>query len=106
MKRWSALGALLLCTILAGPVAAKSVLSPRHSGTEPPGGPRQMEMPTMGGMSHTDAYGYSLTDRPYQDPKKAKRQHRPRPGAYGGHRPRPPEAALPEVKDNKALWKF
>lgn len=63
-------------------------------------------MPSMGGMSHTDAYGYSLTDRPYKDPRETKRVHRPRPGAYGGHRSKEPEARLPDVKDAKPMWRF
>lgn len=96
---------LALCLALPGASLARSHLSPRHSGTEPPGGPRALEMPT-GNMSHTDAYGYSLTDRPYRDNRHAKKQHRPRPGAYGGLREKAPAASLPEVRDGKSLWKF
>ena len=52
---------------------AASALSPRHSGLEPPGGPKPLEgLPaagaqsgtTQGGMGYTDAYGNTVDDRP------------------------------------------
>lgn len=87
--------------LLAQPVCAKSHLSSRHSGTEPPDGPRQGVLP--GPVGHTDAYGYSLTDR---QPEERKPRHRPRPGAYGG--PPKKEAKLPELPQEQGapVWNF
>ena len=57
----------------AGDAWAASALSPRHSGLEPPGGPKPMEgLPAMGnagntterGMGYTDAYGRPRTTAP------------------------------------------
>lgn len=103
---------LLCCALGSLPSAADealaaSALSPRHSGLEPPGGPRPMEgLPAMGnagntaerGMGYTDAYG-----RPLQDlgPEEVKPRVRPRGGAYGSYgrrqgRPLPdPDAGRP-----------
>lgn len=94
----------LLAAFAGQPSPARSVLSPRHSGTEPPDGPRQSVLPGMTG--HTDAYGNSLTD---MRPEEKKPRHRPRPGAYGGP-PRQPgqEATLPEApgEKGKPVWTF
>lgn len=99
----------LLCGIQDG--FARSAMSPRHSGTEPPGGPRQLDVlpgnspgrTAEGGMGYTDAYGNTLTDRM---PEERKPRHRPRPGAYGGQRA--PEASLPDapVETGPPVWKF
>ena len=73
----------------AGDAWAASALSPRHSGLEPPGGPKPMEgLPAMGnagntterGMGYTDAYGRPLKD---YGPEEVKPRKRPRGGAYG-----------------------
>ena len=93
---------------------AASALSPRHSGLEPPGGPKPLEcLPPAsapsrtaeGGMGYTDAYGNTIEDRPPEE--KAPRK-RPRPGAYGSYgsstdsRPLPDPDATPETP----AWSF
>ena len=71
----------------AGDARAASALSPRHSGLEPPGGPKPIEgLPAMGnagntterGMGYTDAYGRPLKD---YGPEEVKPRKRPRGGA-------------------------
>lgn len=98
----------------AGDALAASALSPRHSGLEPPGGPKPMEgLPAMGnagntterGMGYTDAYGRPLKD---YGPEEVKPHVRPRGGAYGTYgrkqsRPLPdPDADTP----SKPAWDF
>ncbi|MBD5642210.1 MAG: translation initiation factor IF-2 [Desulfovibrio sp.] len=88
----------------------RSAHSPRHSGMEAPGGPKQLgEMPMSGpvrtaegGMGYTDAYGRTLTDKM---PEERKPRQRPRPGAYGK---REPVAELPDVDParQKPVWSF
>lgn len=104
--------ALLLLAFVAGIAQSRSAYSPRQSGIEPPGGPRNtgvlpgrsISRTPDGGMGYVDAYGNSLTDRL---PEEKKARHRPRPGAYG---------APAKVEDNylpdpgsgsgKPLWGF
>lgn len=103
----------LVIAPLAGEVMAKSALSPRHSGLEPPGGPRRLEampgnMPSRtpeGGMGYTDAYGNALEDR--QPEEKAPRK-RPRAGAYGTYGSQGDNRPLPDPDSGKgpALWNF
>ena len=66
----------------AGDAWAASALSPRHSGLEPPGGPKPMEgLPAMGnagntterGMGYTDAYGRPLKDYGPEEVKPRRR---------------------------------
>lgn len=93
---------------------AASALSPRHSGLEPPGGPRPLEgLPPAsapsrtaeGGMGYTDAYGNTIENRPPEE--KAPRK-RPRPGAYGAYgagsvaRPLPD----PDAGPGTPAWSF
>lgn len=88
----------------------KSALSPRHSGLEPPGGPRPLDgipgnspgRTAEGGMGYSDAYGNTLTDKM---PAEKKPRKRPRAGAYGGVKP---EATLPEPAGapSKPVWSF
>ena len=92
--RAAALALCLLCwtvpVLWHAPAQARSAMSPRHPGMEPPGGPRTSDVmpgggPTRtaeGGMGYTDAYGNTLDDLP--PPEKTPRQ-RPRAGAYGGY---------------------
>lgn len=106
---------LCLAIVLCGHGVAfgKSAFSPRHSGLEPPGEPRQSEiMPgrspsrtPMGGMGYTDAYGNTLDDQP--PPEKTVRK-RLRPGANGLREQPSPPAALPDPDraDASPLWKF
>lgn len=112
-----------LCACLAlilpvlSPVGAEraeagSAYNPRHSGLEPPGGPRPGEaLPGQtagrtddGGMGYTDAYGRRLQNTP--PPERASR-NRPGPGAYGGYaRDREAVRPLPEVDAPKPAWNF
>lgn len=93
-------------------VEAGSAYNPRHSGLEPPGGPRGAEaLPGQtagrtddGGMGYTDAYGRRLQNSP--PPERASR-NRPGPGAYGGYaRDREAVRPLPEVEKAKPAWNF
>lgn len=107
-----ALIALLAVLLLFGAekALARSALSPRHSGIEPPGGPRQLDVlpgnspgrTAEGGMGYMDAYGRTLTDK-LPEEKKARR--RLRSGAYGSHTAETPEAVLPE-KSAPPVWTF
>ena len=103
---------LVACLLPAGTAAAGSVYSPRHSGLEPPGGPRATQsLPggrsagrtDDGGMGYTDAYGRRLENT---TPER-KVRNRPGPGAFGGYG-RQEEAVrpLPEVEDQKPAWNF
>ncbi|MGE9984540.1 translation initiation factor IF-2 [Desulfovibrio sp. SGI.169] len=113
----AALCAGAVLTDMAAPTRAAqaaSALSPRHSGLEPPGGPRPLEgLPPAsapsrtaeGGMGYTDAYGNTVEDRPPEE--KAPRK-RPRPGAYGSYgvgaaaRPLPD----PDAGPKSPAWSF
>ena len=83
--------ALTMAQSLVCPDAAfaASAYSPRHSGTEAPGGPKPIEgLPGRGdrsgtvpsGSGYTDAYGNTIDD---VTPEEKPRPPRPRPGAYG-----------------------
>lgn len=92
---------------------ARSAFSPRHSGMEPPGGPRPLEnMPARslglspdGGRGHTDAYGNRVENRP---PPEAKSRKRLREGAYGSSVKEEKSSPLPDPGDTRSspLWKF
>ncbi len=95
-----------------GQALAASALSPRHSGLEPPGGPRPLEgLPAKsagrtaeGGMGYTDAYGNTIDDLPREE--KAPRQ-RPRPGAYGGPALQQDSRPLPDPRKSETpAWSF
>lgn len=100
----------LTATALSVNVCARSAFSPRHSGMEAPGGPRQLEsMPMLGpsrtpegGMGYTDAYGRTLTDKM---PEERKPRQRPR---YGGYAKKEPVAELPNVDPvgQRPVWSF
>ena len=96
------------------PAWAASALSPRHSGLEPPGGPKPLEgLPaagaqsgtTQGGGGYTDAYGNTVDDR--QPEEKAPRQ-RPRPGAYGSYGSSADSRPLPDPTPTRETpaWSF
>lgn len=92
---------------------ARSALSPRHSGMEPPGGPRPLETvpgnapsrTAEGGMGYTDAYGNTLDER--QPPEKTPRK-RPRAGAYGGYGGTTEVPPLPDpaAENQPPVWTF
>ena len=72
-------------------VWAASAHSPRRSGLEPPGGPRQLDSVPQGramtrsydgGMGYTDAYGNTVDDVP---PEERAPRRRLRAGAYGAY---------------------
>lgn len=109
----------LLCaagsaSLEAADARAASALSPRHSGLEPPGGPKPIEgLPAMGnagntterGMGYTDAYGRPLKDL---GPEEAKPRVRPRGGAYGTYG-RAKSRPLPDPDAGRAdtpAWNF
>lgn len=107
---------LVCCVVWAlwlSPALARSALSPRHSGMEPPGGPRPLEaMPgnapsrtAEGGMGYTDAYGNTLDER--QPPEKTPRK-RPRAGAYGGYGGKTVVPPLPDpaAESQPPVWTF
>lgn len=107
-----ALFCLLLVLGLAPNTLAKTVYTPRDSGTEAPGGPRAPEaLPSSGsfgrtaegGMGYTDAYGNTVSDvRPEPKP----RQRLPR-GAYGSYGQNPVERPLPDPeRDRSPAWSF
>ncbi len=109
-------GCLFFCAVTAlwaCPALARSALSPRHSGLEPPGGPRASDVmpggaPTRtaeGGMGYTDAYGNTLDDVP--PPEKEPRK-RPRAGAYGGYGGKAEARPLPDpgAPDTPPVWSF
>lgn len=94
------------------PAWAASAHSPRHTGLEPPGGPRPLEAIPGGGagtglndgMRRRDAYGNEIG--PYEEPEKKPRR-RLRQGAYGGQREAPQSNRLPDPQGSgKPLWKF
>lgn len=102
-----------LATLWAYEALARSALSPRHTGMDPPGGPRTSEVmpghgPTRtaeGGVGYTDAYGNTLDDVP--PPEKEPRK-RPRQGAYGGYGVKPDARPLPDpgAADSPPVWSF
>lgn len=99
--------------VTAGYSHARSALSPRHTGMEPPGGPRNLDsMPARGlsrtsdgGMGYQDAYGNTINDI---EPEKKKAKKRLRSGAFGSQRydkrclPLPD----PDKSDAKPVWSF
>lgn len=94
------------------PAQARSAYSPRHSGLEPPGGPRPLEaLPGNGagnsldgGMRRKDAYGNEIA--PYEEREKTPRR-RLRQGAYGGRgEPRQMEKLPDPVGGGTPVWKF
>lgn len=103
---------ILASAIFAGTADGRSAMSPRHSGLEPPGGPRRIEMAPgaglgrtpEGGMGYTDAYGNTMYDR---QPEEKKPKKRPRPGAYGGYGQKEAPALLPDpTPPGKPVWSF
>lgn len=101
---------LVLLACLAAPETAssRSAFSPRHSGMEAPGGPRQIDNMPMtgpsrtpeGGMGYTDAYGRTLTDK---IPEERKQRRRP-----GGDAKKEPVAELPDFDPARQtpVWSF
>lgn len=113
-----ALAVLFVCAPLAllastgQECIARSALSPRHSGLEPPGGPRILDnipgpapgRTPMGAMGYTDAYGNELG--PQQEEPAVPRK-RLRPGANSNQARKDEKAArLPSLPDTKPMWKF
>lgn len=92
---------------------ARSAFSPRHSGLEPPGGPKVMDnMPGRsmgigadGRRGYTDAYGNTIDDQPVEEKKRARQL---RPGAHGSSFENAQKHPLPDIDPQNArpLWKF
>ena len=91
----------------------RSAFSPRHSGMEPPGGPRPLEnMPARslgqspdGGRGYTDAYGNRIENPAPAEGKKYRRQR------VGGSEPAEPGEKgrpLPDpgAMNDSPVWKF
>lgn len=99
--------ALLLTPVASG---ARSAHSPRHSGLEPPGGPKKLDMlpggaanhSLDGGLGYVDAYGNPLMER---EKAKKPRRARPRPGAYGGYGEKEKSRPLPDP-DAAPVWNY
>ncbi|MDR1660315.1 MAG: translation initiation factor IF-2 [Desulfovibrio sp.] len=105
---------LVLCAgfaLVPSVLPAASAYSPRHSGLEPPGGPKPSQnMPgrsasrtPQGGMGYTDAYGNTLDDA---RPEESGPQRRLSPGAHGPRGEKEPERPLPEPQTPRPLWSF
>ena len=105
--------ALLFCLLLCKPAFAKSVYTPRDSGTEPPGGPSApIGLPQSssfgrtpdGGMGYTDAYGNPLVNTE-QKPKAHRRLPQ---GAFGRYGRDPDDRPLPEPAKSpqRPAWAF
>lgn len=110
--RFALLSALVTFVLTGGDVLAKSAYSPRHSGLEPPGGPRSLEaMPgrapgrtAEGGMGYTDAYGNTVQQYEQEKKSGARRLRR---GAYGNDRSVRDSAPLPNPeREGQPLWSF
>lgn len=103
--------ALVVALMWTGSCYGRSALSPRHSGMEPPGGPRSTEMvPGMnpgrtaeGGMGYSDAYGNTLTDK---YPEEQKKRQRLRSGAYGQQSTQKERAADIPTLPQAPVWNF
>lgn len=103
--RWAIIFlAFCLAVFGACDIWARSAFSPRHTGMEPPGGPRSLQeggrpiMRTpMGGMGYTDAYGNTLEDVQPEE-KKVKRRRMEKAKAA----PRP----LPDPDGGNPVWSF
>ena len=96
-----ALAALILA--LPGAAMSRSAYSPRHSGMEAPGGPRQLDVlpgggpsrTAEGGMGYTDAYGNTLTDKmPEEKATRRRREAKREPGR------------IPDVPVGAPVWTF
>lgn len=106
----------VVCLFWAGNLFAASAYSPRHSGLEPPGGPKSVGVMPGGpstrmddnSLGHTDAYGRPVS--PGQDPENIKK-NRLLPGAYGsyGNTGKNTDASyLPDMDAGKGnpVWSF
>lgn len=104
---------ILTIALTTAPALAKSALSPRHSGIEPPDSPRPTNaLPgsspsrtAEGGMGYADAYGNTVRrDEAPEPPAKPKRL---RPGAFGVRDGDPADNRLPDpAADAGSPWKF
>lgn len=120
LGRWFNRLLLALIFILSLPVfsvtdtsVARSAYNPRHTGMDPPGGPKRLDnMPSHspsrtaeGGMGYTDAYGNTIRNHE-QLPKE--RKNRLRSGAYGNYDKKPEKSVLPDPGDTASspVWNF
>ena len=108
------LAVLAFVCVTPAPSLARSVYTPRDSGTEPPGGPRAPEgLPQSGsfgrtpegGMGYTDAYGNTISNVP---PERKARRRLPQ-GAFGRYESRESsDRPLPDpmVRSAHPVWSF
>lgn len=96
---------LALLILLAGPAVGRSAYSPRHTGMEPPGGPKSIDMSgrglmrtPMGGMGYTDAYGNTIDDVMPEEKKVSKRRPVKKKPA--------PVRPLPDPENSRPVWSF
>lgn len=97
----------LACFIIlyCGDACGRSAFSPRHTGMDPPGGPRSMQeggrpvaRTPMGGMGYTDAYGNAIDDVRPEEKKVKRRRAEPK--------DTPPPRPLPDPQGDNPVWSF
>ncbi len=101
---------LLLFVLIPANLYSRSAFSPRHSGMEPPGGPRHLEnipgrsigQTPSGGRGYTDAYGNSLDDSRPEEKKIVRRRMEIQGHSVEQEKSRP----LPDPARSSPLWKF
>lgn len=118
MSLKSLISAIIVCAIcclglLLIDAHARSAFSPRHSGLEPPGGPKVLDnMPGRsigiggdGRRGYVDAYGNTIDNQPVKEKKKARQLQS---GAHESTVENRQKQALPDIdaQNAKPLWKF
>ncbi|MDR3320721.1 MAG: translation initiation factor IF-2 [Desulfovibrio sp.] len=105
---------LLLCAgwaLTPSVLWADSAYNPRHSGLEPPGGPKPSQVlpgratsrTPEGGRGYIDAYGNTIDD---VQPEEKPPSRRLRPGVQGSRSAREPERPLPDPQPARPMWSF
>lgn len=95
---------LIAALLMAAPAFGRSAFSPRHTGMEPPGGPKSLDMSgrglmrtPMGGMGYTDAYGNTIDDIVPEEKKVKRRPVKKKPE---------PVRPLPDPENSRPVWSF
>ena len=95
---------LIAFSLMAAPAFGRSAFSPRHTGMEPPGGPKRLDMSgrglvrtPMGGMGYTDAYGNTIDDIVPEEKKVKRRPVKRQPA---------PVRPLPDPENSRPVWSF
>jgi hypothetical protein len=110
---------VLLLSILflsaADAAQAASAYSPRHSGIEPPGGPKPLQrLPgnssssrtVQQGEGYTDAYGRTVDERQPEEEAPRQRPGAGAYGAYGGNQEKQDTRPLPDPGVAPPVWSF